>query len=134
MSTNLSEQFQVTALIVLLSSEPNRNICVGGKNHEHCGRSAHVGKSGVLSCVNAVMGTPGESLKSVTTAYSQFGRAHIEAIDSYFGYLSKCSLRRSTQIAVDYCALTQSKLVGSFQRHSETMRTWSQQGRNSSNS
>ena len=71
MSTNPSEQFHVTALRVLASSEPKINNCVGGNSHEHCGRSAHVGKSGVLSCVKAVTGTPGESLKSVTASTHQ---------------------------------------------------------------
>ena len=67
MSTKPAEQFHVTALMELLSPVPNKNSCVGGKNQEHCGRSAHVGKSGVLSCVSAVIGAPCGSGKSVTT-------------------------------------------------------------------
>ena len=70
-STKPAEQFHVTALIESLSFVPNRNSCVGGRSHEHWGRSAHVGKSGELSCVKAVMGTPSVILKSVTVVVNQ---------------------------------------------------------------
>ena len=74
MSTKPSEQFQVTALIVLRSSELKTKSWVGGKSHEHCGRSAQVGKSGVLSCVSAVRGTPGGNLNLVANHVRQRGR------------------------------------------------------------